>query len=184
MMDFTSGRSSIRKLVWTLLFRFQNPQKFGTILVSVPQSQSVTSESPHEWILKRRHEDLSLTVRASWSLYIQFYTVFLTVSVIGLGWVLTRPADAQIVPRAKHVIAIVFVIQTLLTAITSGAMALYTMRVEQHQERIENLLVQSHLDALPSVGPALPASLARWAGWFNCAAMIAMAALWLYVGFY
>ncbi len=79
-------------------------------------------ESPHEWILKRRHEDLSLTVRTSWSLYIQFYTVFLTVSVIGLRWVLTRPADAPIVPRAKHVIAIVLVIQTLLTAITSAAM--------------------------------------------------------------
>ncbi len=31
-------------------------------------------ESSDEWILKRRHEDLSLTVRASWSLYIQFYT--------------------------------------------------------------------------------------------------------------
>ena len=85
-------------------------------------------ESSDEWILKRRHEDLSLTVRASWSLYIQFYTVFLTVSVVGLGWVLTRPADAAIVPRAKHVLAIVFVIQTLLTAITSGAMALYTLR--------------------------------------------------------
>jgi len=27
------------------------------------------------------------------------------------------------------------------------------------------------------------ASLALWAGCFNCAAMIAMAALWLYVGF-
>ncbi len=76
-------------------------------------------ESSDEWILKRRHEDLSLTVRASWSLYIQFYTVFLTVSVVGLGWVLTRPADAPIVPRAKHVLAIVFVIQTLLTAIIS-----------------------------------------------------------------
>ena len=86
-------------------------------------------ESSDEWILKRRHEDLSLTVRASWSLYIQFYTVFLTVSVIGLGWMLTRPADAPMVPRAKHVIAIVFVIQTVLTAITSAVMALYTLRV-------------------------------------------------------
>jgi len=62
-------------------------------------------------------------------------------------------------------------------------MALYTMHVARDQEHIENLLVQSHVDALPSVGPAVPASLARWAGWFNWAAMIAMAALWLYVGF-
>src|ERR1700746_511970 len=101
-------------------------------------------ESSDEWILKRRHEDLSLTIRASWSLYIQFYTVFLTVSVVGLGWVLTRPADAQIVPRARHVIATVFMIQTLLTAITSVAMALYTMRVARDQQQIENCLVQLH----------------------------------------
>jgi hypothetical protein len=141
------------------------------------------NESPQEWILKRRHEDLSLTVRTSWSLYIQFYTVFLTVSVVGLGWVLTRPADAPIVPRARHVIAIVFVIQTLLTAITSIAMALYTSRVARDQEQIENCLVQLHAGALPPCGPAVPASLARFAGCFNCAAMLAMAALWLYVGF-
>jgi hypothetical protein len=140
-------------------------------------------ESPDDWILKRRHEDLSLTVRASWSLYVQFYTVFLTVSVVGLGWVLTRPADAPIVPRAKHVIAIVFVIQTLLTAITSVAMALYTMRVARDQEQIENCLVQSHAAAPPACGLAVPTSLARFAGWFNFAAMLAMAALWLYVGF-
>ena len=144
---------------------------------------ALMEESSHEWILKRRHEDLSLTVRASWSLYIQFYTVFLTVSVLGLGWVLTRPADAPIVPRARHVIAIVFVIQTLLTAITSGAMALYTLRVAHDQEYIENLLVQSHVDERLSVGPTVPTLLAQWAGWFNCAAMVAMAALWLYVGF-
>jgi hypothetical protein len=141
-------------------------------------------ESSHEWILKRRHEDLSLTVRTSWSLYIEFYTVFLTVSVVGLGWVLTRPADAPIVPRAKHVIAIVFVIQTLLTAITSVAMAIYTMNVARDQEHIEKLLVQSNVKALPSCGPGVPASLARFAGWSNCAAMLAMAALWLYVGFF
>src|SRR6516162_4744011 len=140
-------------------------------------------ESPHEWILKRRHEDLSLTVRTSWKLYLQFYTVFLTVSVVGLGWVLTRPTDNQMVPIAKHVVAIVFVIQTLLTALTSGAMALYTSRVARDQEHIENLLTQSHVRALPSVGPAVPTLLAQWAGWFNCVAMIAMAALWAFVGF-
>lgn len=180
--DFISGRSSIGKLGWTLLLRFRsrkNSAEFSLVL----QSQSVMNESSQDWILKRRHEDLSLTVRTSWSLYIQFYTVFLTVSVVGLGWVLTRPAEAQIVPRAKHVIAIVFVIQTLLTAITSAAMALYTMHVARDQEHIEKLLVQSRVDALPSVGPAVPTSLARFAGWFNCAAMIAMTALWLYVGF-
>ncbi len=114
-----------------------------------------------EWILKRRHEDLSLTVRMCWDLYIRFYTVFLTFSVIGLGWVLTRPADIQMVPRARQVIAIVFVIQTILTAITSGAIAVYTAHVAHDQEHIEGLLTQSHIGARPSVGPAVPASLAQ-----------------------
>jgi len=133
---------------------------------------------------KRRHRDLSRTVRASWTLYLQFCTVFLTVSVVRLGWVLTRPADNQMDPRAQHVVAIVFVIQTLLTAITSGAMALYTSRVARDQEHLENLLSQSHVFALPSVGPAVPTLLAQWADWFNCVAMIAMAGLWAYVGFF
>ena len=74
-------------------------------------------------------------------------------------------------------------IQTLLTAITSVAMALYTMRVARDQEQIENCLVQLHAATPAACGLAVPASLARFAGWFNCAAMLAMAALWLYVGF-
>ena len=48
------------------------------------------SESTQEWILKRRHEDLGVTVRMCWDLYIKFYTVFLTFSVVGLGWILTQ----------------------------------------------------------------------------------------------
>src|SRR5215467_13757228 len=107
-------------------------------------------ESAQEWILKRRHEDLSLTFRSSWDLYIRFYTVFLTFSVIGLGWVLTGPAEIRMVPRAKQVITIVFLIQTILTAVTSGAMALYTEHVAHEQEQIENLLTQSDVKARPS----------------------------------
>jgi hypothetical protein len=142
------------------------------------------SESPQEWILKHRHEDLGVTARMCWDLYIKFYTVFLTFSVVGLGWVLTRPGDVPMLPRAKEVIAIVFVIQTVLTAITSAAMALYTARVARDQEHIEELLVQSHPGGRPSIKPAVPTLLAQLGGWSNCAAMLAMAALWIYVGFF
>ena len=141
------------------------------------------SESPQEWILKRRHEDLGVTVRMCWDLYIKFYTVFLTFSVIGLGWILTRPADIQTNPRGKQVIAIVFLIQTILTAITSAGIALYTVHVANDQDHIEGLLTQSHPGGRPSVRPAVPSLLAQWGGWSNCAAMLAMAALWIYAGF-
>ena len=87
------------------------------------------------------------------------------------------------VPRARQVIAIVFVIQTILTVVTSGAMAPYTVHVAQDQERIEALLTQSHGGAQSSIRPAVPALLAQWAGCSNCAAVLAMGVLWLYVGF-
>jgi len=141
------------------------------------------SESPQEWILKHRHEDLGVTVRMCWDLYIKFYTVFLTFSVIGLGWMLTRPGDAQMLPRAKEVVALVFLIQTILTAATSAGIAIYTVHVAQDQAHIEELLTQSHPDGRPSIRPAVPSLLAQWGGWSNCAAMLAMALLWLYVGF-
>jgi hypothetical protein len=141
------------------------------------------SESPQEWILKRRHEDLGVTVRMCWDLYIKFYTVFLTFSVVGLGWILTRPGDVQMIPRGKQVIAIVFVIQTVLTALTSAGIALYTVHVAHDQDHIEDLLTQSHPGGRPSVRPAVPSLLAQWGGWSNCAAMLAMAALWIYAGF-
>jgi len=86
-------------------------------------------------------------------------------------------------PRAKGVIAIVFLIQTILTALTSAAMAIYTVRVAHDQEHIEDLLTQSHGGARPSIRPAIPALLGQLGGWSNCAAMLAIAALWLYVGF-
>ena len=121
-------------------------------------------------------------VRMCRDLYIKFYTVFLTFSVVGLGWVLTRPADLQMIPRGKQVIAIVFLIQTILTAITSAGIALYTVHVAQDQEHIE-LLTQSHPGGRPSITPAVPALLAQWSGWSNCAAMLAIAALWIYAGF-
>src|SRR5438046_6617556 len=142
------------------------------------------NESPQEWILKRRHEDLCVTVRRCWDLYIKFYTVFLTFSVIGLGWMLTRPGDIAMLPRAKQVIAIVFLIQTILTAMTSGGIALYTVHVAHDQEQIEQLLTQSHPSARPPIRPAVPALLAQWGGWSNCAAMLAHGRLVALRGFH
>src|SRR5438128_10302226 len=45
---------------------------------------------------------------------------------------------------------------------------------------IEELLIQSHPDVRPSIRSVVPALLVQWGGWSNCAAMLAMAVLWLY----
>jgi len=71
------------------------------------------------------------------------------------------------VPRARQVIAIVFVIQTILTVVTSGAMAPYTVHVAQDQERIEALLTQSHGGAQPSIRPTVPIA-QRCLPWASC----------------
>jgi hypothetical protein len=85
--------------------------------------------------------------------------------------------------RGKQVIAIVLLIQTILTAITSAGIALYTVHVAHDQDHVEDLLTQSHPGGRPSITPAVPALLAQWGGWSNCAAMLAIAALWIYAGF-
>jgi hypothetical protein len=132
------------------------------------------------WILKRRHEDLSQTFRTAWDLYIKFYTVFLSFSLAAIGWVVVYPEKVRTVDGAKTVIGSVFLGQTILTAITSGVLAEYSLRVAAKQERIErDLSPNSLLGTLPQT--AVPTKLARWAGWANCAAMGFMAVLWVYV---
>src|SRR6267378_5339783 len=140
------------------------------------------SESTQEWILKRRHEDLGVTVRMCWDLYIKFYTVFLTFSVVGLGWILTRPGDAQHSPRETGYCRRLFDPDDPDGGNKRRNRA-YTVHVAPDQEHIEDLLTQSDAGGRPSITPAVPALLAQWGGWCNWAAMLAMAVLWFYVGF-
>jgi hypothetical protein len=139
-------------------------------------------DSSTEWLLKRKHEDISQTFRVSWDLYIRFYTVFLTFSVAGLGWMLTQQNGLS--SMAKQVIAVVFLLQTALTAITSGIMAQYSVDAVRDQREIEATLLGETGQPTKQMRSAIPRSLARWSGWANCAAMAIMGALWVYVGWY
>lgn len=129
------------------------------------------------WVLRRRYAELGLNLRAAWDIYIRFYTVFLTFSMAALAWAF---ANDERLP-AVHMVAWAFVTQTMMTAITSMLMSLHSRRVRKDQERIEALLLETDRVPPPSAPPAISVAMTMWAGWANCLAMTAMAAIWLYV---
>jgi hypothetical protein len=136
------------------------------------------------WLLKRRHEDLGTMFRAVWDNYIKFYTVFLTFSVTALGWLLSHTgADAPPV-KIDHVVSVVFIVQSVLTSITSGALAVYSRRVAREYAQLEKTLLGTTPVPPALIGiETIPVKLAMWAGWANAAAMLGMASAWRYVGF-
>ncbi len=133
-----------------------------------------------EWILQRQHVELSDNLRAAWTAYIQFYTVFLTLSVVALGWFLN--SDVKWAEGVKPFIAWVFVVQSALTAITSFGMTLSSRQVADRQRGIEReLLEEPRSTVTGKQKTAIPVGLAFWAGTANGAAMILIAALWFYL---
>jgi hypothetical protein len=138
-----------------------------------------TGDSAELWLLKKRHEDLTKIFINAWTLYIQFYTVFLTFNVGAMGWILSHNNAT----RVNKVVAVVFSIQCLLSAGTSIAMASYSRRLDRDHFRVESAI----LGLLPSRSElnqtsAIPVKLAMWGGWANALGMLAMIIAWLYVG--
>jgi len=135
------------------------------------------------WLLKRRHEELGTMFRAAWDNYIKFYTVFLTFSVAAMGWLLSREGPGPVPKNVDHVVAIVFIAQSVLTAITSASIATYSRRVGREYAEIEKELLGPSQAPSALIGTeTIPIKLALWAGWANAAAMIGMSYAWAYIG--
>lgn len=149
-------------------------------LIPVPP----TEDSADVWLLKRRHEDMSTMFRTCWDLYIKFYTVFLTFSVAAMGWLLARDQNNRVPPKVFHVIAVVLIAQSLLTATTSAAMAFYSRRVARDHIRLENAVLGSApVQTALIETSAVPVALATWSGWANAVAMLGMCYAWWYIAF-
>ncbi|QNI30843.1 hypothetical protein H7849_17200 [Alloacidobacterium dinghuense] len=122
--------------------------------------------------------------RAAWDNYIKFYTVFLTFSLGAMGWLLTFTEKNKPSPRIYHVIAIVFIVKSLLTVITSASIARYSSRVGIEYAQTEKDVLGS-VPTPPTLlnTQAIPVTMAVWAGWANAVAMTAMIVAWVIVGF-
>jgi hypothetical protein len=118
-----------------------------------------------------------------WDNYIKFYTAFLTFSVTALGWLLSCAGDEALPVKIDHVVAVVFIAQSVLTSITSGALAVYLRRGAREYAQLEKTLLRATPVPTALIGIAtIPVKLAMWAGWTNAAAMLGMASAWRYVG--
>ncbi|HVT14555.1 MAG TPA: hypothetical protein VHQ90_00040 [Thermoanaerobaculia bacterium] len=132
------------------------------------------------WVLQKQYEEVNTTFRTSWDLYIKFYTVFLTFDIAAMAFLFGEPGKIQHLLGHKRLIVGVFLLQTLLTAITSGFMAVFSDDSRRLLEEAREALLQQDSPTRPDIpGISLPTALAKWAGWANCGAMVTMAILWL-----
>lgn len=129
------------------------------------------------WVLRRRHTELGLNLRAAWDTYIRFYTVFLTFTIAALAWTLASDRSVLVI----RMVAWAFVAQTAMTAVTSLLISLHSRQVRRDLERLEAMLVEAEHARLPSAPPCISIPMAMWAGLANCFAMTGMAIVWLYV---
>ncbi len=142
-----------------------------------------------DWLLKRRHEDLSLTFRTAWDLYIKFYTVFLTVSITALIFVAGGSQFLK-APQGNPpgggktytalIIVVVFSVQSAICAVTSVLMGLYSKKASKDQASIESRLVSTGVE-VPGAGSTIPVGLAQWAGFANAVVMCGLIVIWCYL---
>jgi hypothetical protein len=161
-----------------------------------PPSSS-ENESSIDYLLKRRIEEIGLNFRASWSTYITFYTIFLTFTGVAMGWSIQNIGEGKTL--YIRVLACVFTMQSVLTAITSFRMATYSMKAgDDYSSNEIAILILKTLDPKTldpkTVDPktplgillttkAIPDKLAYWAGIFNTVAMTATVVGWIWIAF-
>ena len=134
-----------------------------------------------DWVLKQRVQDLGTTFRTVWDIYIKFYTVFLTFSLAAITLLIEHKVTS---PHSHKVIAVVFIGQSLLTSITSGAIGFYSYKVGHQLSGVETtLLTGVNLPPALKRAQTIPSGLGLWCGFANAAAMVGMACVWYWVGF-
>ena len=163
----------------------QQPQPIGvavsTEISTRPPEPLADGGANKTWLLQKQYEEVNTNFRTTWDLYIKFYTVFLTFNVAALAALFSN--GFTLVEKSKWLVIGAFALQDLLCAITSGLMAKFSLRSGKQLEQARRALLQDRVeygDGIPAA--SLPVGLARWAGWANLGAMLAMMALWLGAG--
>jgi hypothetical protein len=140
-----------------------------------------TENAGLDWVLKQRTKELGTMFRTAWDIYIKFYTVFLTFSLAAMGWLIEHKITSS---HSHKLLAGVFIGQSLLTSITSGAMGFYSYKVGKQLSEVEiTLLTGIHLPPALKRAQTIPSGLGLWSGFANAVAMIGMSWVWYCVGF-
>src|SRR5580658_4185466 len=75
-----------------------------------------------ERVLLKRFDEVNVYFRTTWDLYLKFYTVFLTFDIAALAWVSNNHLEGKL----RWPVAISFISQNILVAITSARMVCYS----------------------------------------------------------
>lgn len=142
-------------------------------------------DSNLEWLSKAQYEERNQNYRTVWDLYLKFYTVFLTMNIVGLGVVVQHVKSIE--PRWWIVAA--FTVQNLLSAGTAFWISRFCTDASNEVERLSSAIlsgsdaVEDELRKLLKSSP-LPAWLGVYAAWANLISHFALISLWIGVGVY
>ncbi|MCP5133687.1 MAG: hypothetical protein H6976_08800 [Gammaproteobacteria bacterium] len=126
-----------------------------------------------EWLAQKQFEERNQNYRTVWDLYLKFYTVFLTVNIIGIGVVVQHVPQKQRLP-----IIAAFVIQNLLSAGTAYCIARFSKEASAELEEFcQQFAPESTVEILTK--SPLPALLGFRAGWANVWSHMAFIICWV-----
>lgn len=123
--------------------------------------------------------------RAVWTIYISFYTVFLTFTGFAFGWFVGGFGGNPNASHPPRAVIFIIILQSIQTATTSASLTLYSRKVKEDYEKTEELLLGDSqlLGKLYWCSP-FPVQLATWAGYANAFAMLLTTSGWIYLVFW
>jgi len=131
------------------------------------------SDGNADWLARKQFEERNQNYRTVWDLYLKFYTVFLTVNIVGIGVVVQHVPQQQRIP-----IIAAFVIQNLLSAGTAYFIARFSKEASAEVEELCKRLMPEDSPELLAKSP-LPALLGFRAGWANVWSHMALIICWV-----
>jgi hypothetical protein len=132
------------------------------------------------WLQRTYYQETLKIFTRVWDLYVKFYTVFLTVNILGLGLALQHIDRGNRLP-----VVLAFVLQNVLTMGTSLVVAHYSIETDKKLIRLTSFLQESGdapraaVEALQ--GSPVPTKLARYAAYANCVASACLIVCWIVV---
>jgi hypothetical protein len=133
------------------------------------------------WLAKKTYDELSLQFRTTWDLYLKFYVMFVTLNVTAMGLTVQFVHSYQ--PRV--IIAIAFVMENVLSAITAAVIARYSARMAARVKDVAALIAENTSPAaaipLALADSPLPGVLGMWSGVANQVTHVEYSILWISV---
>jgi hypothetical protein len=145
-------------------------------LFSPPPGLGADKSVEIERELARRYlDELSKQLTTSWTIYIQFYTVFLTANVLGLGLTVEK-----IDKDHRWPVVLAFTLQNCISFVTALVMAKYSVDTSEHFQELSNQMTSAK--AIPALKKSpIAGQLGWWAGIANAITHIGFGVAWVFV---